>query len=354
MHTSVIESAQPLFDIPTDENSVDDEYNVAFDDSEPPVPPRQHLATTSTRTSGISGIQAQFVASGVILDDLSFLEPDLCTLADWQAEVDARMAMPTKLAPTRELDNELVSLLTEMKPKAHFMIAATYYMTHPKQWHVFMRNPIVHESCRTLGIAMETLQHRSLESFRRDHANVVPEMVARVRHQAHERERQECIALILQTQPLLQAKHETAAGGPSTPTSPDVATVRHHKDRMAMEAPKQTKEDTDRMRLIREAKLLENAERWKDTKESIRRAATRRADATELGFKKKEFEAEVKRKGRDAKAEQDQRRKLIIERVVKQKTTVELKPQSAQEQRLVNEVCPISKGLYSHVPCMFV
>ncbi|RHY05025.1 hypothetical protein DYB25_010401 [Aphanomyces astaci] len=187
--------------------------------------------TTTPHTSRVSGIEAQFMARGLALDDLSFLEPDICSLDDWHAEVDAAMVAPSKSAPTRELDKELVSLLVEMKPKGHFMAAATYYMTHPKQWQSFVRDPIVLESCRCLGIAMETLQPRSLESFRRDHAEVVPDMVANVRHQAHQLERQECIALILQTQPLLQAKHATVMPSP-TPlnSSPKVLFITSRSD----------------------------------------------------------------------------------------------------------------------------
>ncbi|RHY04237.1 hypothetical protein DYB34_003769, partial [Aphanomyces astaci] len=270
----VIDSAQPLFDIPPDENPGDDVYDVEFDDSDQlstPIKQQQVTMTTTPHTSRVSGIEAQFMARGLALDDLSFLEPDICSLDDWHAEVDAAMVAPSKSAPTRELDKELVSLLVEMKPKGHFMAAAMYYMTHPKQWQAFVRDPIVLESCRCLGIAMETLQPRSLESFRRDHAEVVPDMVANVRHQAHQLERQECIALILQTQPLLQAKHATVMPSP-TPLNSTPKPIQH-------EVPTKVRAENDRMRVIREAKQLENAQRWKDTKDSIRKAATRRSDA---------------------------------------------------------------------------
>ncbi|KAF0685664.1 Aste57867_22500 [Aphanomyces stellatus] len=336
MHTRVIDSAQPLFDIPTDEHRGDAVYDLEFDPD--PTGDDDPAADIKPRSRETSGIEMQLQARGIELEDLSFLEPDLCTLDDWHAEVDA-MVRPTTTGPSRDVDKELVAILTTMEPKGHFMTAAIHYMNDPKQWAVFVRDPVVKESCRCLGIDMATLQPRSLDYFRRDHAEVVPEMVANVRFQAHTLERQECIALILQAQPLVQAKQ-------LRPSTVDTQTL-GRKKRLIRPLPSQNeprrlpKEDTGRMKMIREARQLENAERWKDTKESIRKAATRRTDAlqkTELGFKQKEFEREVKSKSRDAKAEKEVRRKVILRHVIKEKTLVALKPQSDEEARLVKEM----------------
>ncbi|KAH9095847.1 hypothetical protein Ae201684P_010058 [Aphanomyces euteiches] len=344
MHVRVIDSAQPLFDIPPEDRSSDDIYDL---EGEPETTLSEHFDVMKNRTR-ISSIEDQLHQRNIPVEDPSMFEPDLCTLEDWHAEVDA-FVKPARDLPKRAIEKEIVSLLTSMDPEDHYMTAATYYMNNPKEWNAFTRDPVVQESCKVLGIRLETVRPRTLESFRHDHAAVVPEMVAAVRFQASQQERQECIALILQSQPLLRSKqfqseHHITKG--KTPTK-----KQHISPLPRQESPTRLpKKESDRIRLIREAKQLENAERWKETQESIRKAATRRADAlqrTELEFKKKQYEAEVKRKSKDAKHEQELRRKVIMAHF-KDKKPVELEPQSDQEARLVKEMHKIELNEHMH------
>ncbi|KDO34075.1 hypothetical protein SPRG_01349 [Saprolegnia parasitica CBS 223.65] len=295
-----------------------------------------------------SGIVLQFAQHGVELEDTLFLQPDLCTLDDWHREVDERV-QPNALEQLsdREIDDQITSLLTNMDPKEHYLNAAEYYLDHPKEYAEFFKTPLVVQSCHYLGIDSSAIPHRSLQSFKRqpDSAEAVPDLVLKARYDAYRHECQLCIAIILQTQQLIAAKLQHGHVGPLPP----VAQARRKKPRTRpvdeVQPPRvyddaKNREELQRMDIMKHAKLLENAERWKETQASIHKASDRRVaarEAAELAFKQKEFEKDVKLKSYDAVAEQKTRRKLILDNF-RNHTPVQLKPHMKEEARLVKEL----------------
>ncbi|EQC31005.1 hypothetical protein SDRG_11192 [Saprolegnia diclina VS20] len=326
----------------------DDDYDVGMDD---PALAEVPVTFDKSAVESIifdSGIVLQFAQHGVELEDTLFLQPDLCTLDDWHREVDERV-QPNALEQLsdREIDDQITSLLTSMDPKEHYLNAAEYYLDHPKEYAAFFKTPLVVQSCHYLGIDSSAIPHRSLQSFKRqpDSAEAVPDLVLKARYDAYRHECQLCIAIILQTQQLIAAKLQHGQVDPLPP----VVQAKRKKPRTRpvdeVQPPRvydhaKNREELQRMDIMKHAKLLENAERWKETQASIHKASDRRVtarEAAELAFKQKEFEKEVKLKSYDAVAEQKTRRKMILDNF-RNHTPVQLKPNMKEEARLVKEL----------------
>jgi hypothetical protein len=165
----IIDSAPPIFDIPTEEKLEEDINALEVCDSNNTdlVIGVEKKALQSIIID--SGIVLQFAKKHIELDDTTFLQPDVCTIDDWNSELDS-LIQPNaweKLS-SREFDQQIVELLTNMAPKEHYMQAATFYMQNSKQWSTLLKNPLVEESCHCLGMDISVLQPRSLESFQRE------------------------------------------------------------------------------------------------------------------------------------------------------------------------------------------
>ncbi|OQR87687.1 hypothetical protein ACHHYP_08178 [Achlya hypogyna] len=347
--SSLAKSAAPLFDLPV-ASLGDDEYDVGLDDPVFAEVPVNFVKTAVESIIFDAGIVLQFAEHGVELEDTLFLQPDLCSLEDWHTEVDQRV-LPNALEKLtdREIDDQIASLLTNMDPKEHYLTAATYYLDHPKEYTALLKSPLVVQSCAYLGIDLKAIPYRTLKSFKRqpDSAEVVLDLVAKARYDAHRHECQLCVAIILQAQPLIQAKLQHAQVGPLPPLPQNPRKKPRTRPLDEVQPPKvydaaKDAEERQRMVIMKEAKLLENTERWRETQASIRKAAARRVaaqEAAELTFKQQSFEKEVKIKSYDAVAEQKARRKM---------TPVQLKPHMKEEARLVKELHNLDLDEHMH------